>query len=85
MPQDFAYADILLPATDPAWAGGWVHQERLGEIAVEQLVHRLESNALGAPATATTTLIGGSWQEGESLPPRQTKVRQQAGTALFRG
>ena len=80
IPQDFAYADLLLHEPDPAAAGVWVHHEKVGELAVEQLVSQLEQNVRGIPALATTTLIGGAWHEGASLPA-QSGQPQSADTA----
>lgn len=71
VPGDFAYANLLSHQPDPASAGVWVDYARLGELAVEKLASQLEKNELGPPATATSTLMGGSWRDGASLPLRQ--------------
>lgn len=88
LPQDFAYADLLLHQPDPAAAGVWVNHEKVGELAVEQLVNQLEQNVRGIPALATTTLIGGSWQDGASLPAQPANRAEPLpapDAAAFRG
>ncbi|AOS43935.1 trehalose repressor [Lacunisphaera limnophila] len=68
VPHDFAYANLLMPAATPGHAGVRVNHARVGELAVEMLAGQLQQNALGVPAIATVTSVGGTWCEGASLP-----------------
>jgi len=70
VPQDVAYADLFLQGTDRTMAGVRENCEKVGELAVEMLASQLQQNLFGLPAVATVTSVGGSWQNGESLPAR---------------
>jgi len=74
VPADVAYADLFLQDTDYALAGVWENCEKVGELAVETLVHQLEQNVLGIPATPTVTSVGGLWRAGASLPSKTPAV-----------
>jgi hypothetical protein len=70
VPADVAYVDLFQQDSGYAIAGVWENCEKVGELAVELLVHQLERNVLGLPAVPTVTSIGGVWRDGASLPTR---------------
>ncbi len=77
VPADFAYADLLLPEPRRELAGVWVDCRKVGELAVEMLAAQLQQNALGRPAVATVTSVGGAWCDGASLPTRHLATSQE--------
>jgi len=70
VPQDFAYADILLGDFDGKTAGVRQNCRRVGELAVEILTRQLQQHTFGLPELPTATLVEGTWFDGESLPGR---------------
>lgn len=82
VPEDFAYADLHLPGPTTDLAGVWTNAAKVGELAVEMLASQLQQNALGLPAIATVTTVGGSWCDGETLPGGIAVAVPEA--ALFR-
>ncbi len=66
--QDVGYVDLSLECSDGSITGFRHNSESIGEVAVATLVAQLQQNALGIPSVATTTLVGGTWFEGSSLP-----------------
>jgi LacI family transcriptional regulator len=72
VPQDFAYADLLLHKSGHTQAGVRVNCERVGELAVEMVDTQLQQNLPGIPENATVTSVGGSWRDGYTLPARRT-------------
>jgi hypothetical protein len=70
VPRDIAYVEIFLGAPDGRVAG--IHQNclRVGELAVEILAGQLQQYNLGLPPFPTTTLVEGTWSDGDSLPLR---------------
>lgn len=68
VPQDVAYVDLQLDDAGSGLSGVRENSERVGEVAIEVLVGHLQQNLCGVPAIATTTLVDGTWREGETLP-----------------
>jgi len=74
IPRDLAFVDISLRDIDHKIAGVRQNSRRIGEVAVEILTGQLQQHALGVPKLPTTTLVDGTWYEGESLPERHATV-----------
>ncbi len=70
VPQDLAFADILLQEPDGRVAGVRHNCLRVGELAVELLAGQLQMNTYGLPPFPTATLVEGTWFDGASLPRR---------------
>lgn len=71
VPRDLAYVDVFLePGTDPRVAGVRQNCIRVGELAMEILAGQLQQNVFGLPPMPTTTMVEGTWRDGESLPRR---------------
>jgi LacI family transcriptional regulator len=68
VPQDVAYVDLCLENTDANVAGYRQNCEDVGEIAVATLIGQLQQNSIGIPQVPTTVLVGGTWNDGLSLP-----------------
>jgi len=68
VPLDVGYIDLCLERFDGTLAGFRQNSESTGEVAVATLVAQLQQNLVGVPGVATTTLVGGTWVEGASLP-----------------
>lgn len=75
VPQEVAYVDLNLERPDSKIAGFRLNSETTGEVAVATLVAQLQQNAVGIPAVSTTTLVGGTWSEGASLPGSRGTAR----------
>jgi len=75
VPRDVAYVDLGSENLDHRVAGIRQNCENTGEVAVTALMRQLQRNARGIPAISTTTLVEGSWVEGDSLPERWGSVR----------
>jgi LacI family transcriptional regulator len=71
IPDDVAYADLMLEADDLRCAGVRQNSERVGEIATEMVVGLMQQNICGIPDVPTATLVEGTWVGGASLPIRR--------------
>jgi LacI family transcriptional regulator len=69
VPRDIAFVEIFLEP-DGRTAGVRQNCTRVGELAVEILAGQLQQYIRGIPPFPTTTLVEGTWFDGESLPPR---------------
>jgi LacI family transcriptional regulator len=54
----------------PEWAGMNQHNDVVGEAAVEMLVGMLQNGEKGVPLFPRGTLVGSSWVDGATMPPR---------------
>lgn len=70
VPRDVRFVDIFLEDASGITAGVRQNCVRVGELAVEVLASHLQQHTFGLPALHTTTLVDGTWFEGQSLPPR---------------
>lgn len=68
VPRDLAYVDLALEPAEAGIAGVRENGERIGEMATEMLVWHMQQNQRGVPSVATTTLVEGTWTDGDSLP-----------------
>jgi LacI family transcriptional regulator len=78
VPRDVAFVDLGLETSDRRVAGIRQNSENTGEVAMTALVRQVQQNARGIPAISTTTLVEGSWSEGDSMPERWGSVRPVA-------
>ena len=69
VPRDVAFVEMFL-APDGRTAGVRHNCTRVGELAVEILAGQLQQYAWGIPPFPTTTLVEGTWFDGDSLPRR---------------
>jgi LacI family transcriptional regulator len=67
VPQTVSVVDMDLQRFDGSLAGVNSNAEIVGAEGVNLLVRQIESNLLGVPKHPISTLIEGSWQEGNSL------------------
>jgi LacI family transcriptional regulator len=81
VPDDMAYADLLLHEAGHQTAGVGVDCEKLGELAVEMLATQLRQNDFGVPSVATVTSVGGTWRDGYTLPVRRPAVVEHGAAA----
>lgn len=70
VPGDVGFADIFHDGADGRCAGVRHNCRRVGELAVELLAGQLQHNIFGVPDFPTSTLVEGTWLDGESLPAR---------------
>ncbi|ACB76483.1 LacI family DNA-binding transcriptional regulator [Opitutus terrae] len=70
IPRDLAFVDMHLQQPDGKTAGIRQNCRRVGELSVDLLTRDLQQHALGVPEFPTTTLVEGTWFDGESLPSR---------------
>lgn len=71
IPDDLAFVDVHLQQPDGKIAGVRQNCRRVGELGVDLLTRELQQRALGVPEFPTTTLVEGTWFDGESLPQRE--------------
>lgn len=89
VPADLAFVDLSLDNTTGLVAG--VHQEceKVGEIAIDLLLNRMERNLCGIPQTSTTMLVESAWRNGASLPQKRlhpiSDLRRRALHETLRG
>jgi len=70
VPRDLAFVEMYLEPNGRA-AGVRHNCARVGELAVEILAGQLQQYAWGIPPFPTTTLVEGTWFDGDTLPPRR--------------
>jgi LacI family transcriptional regulator len=70
VPDDVAFVDLFLEDTTGELAGVRQNHELVGATAVEILAGQIHLSKLGVPAVATSTLIEGTWFDGQSCPLR---------------
>lgn len=70
IPRDLAYVDLYLETGDGRIAGIRQNCDRVGEVAIEILASQLQQHSYGLPRFPTTTLVEGTWFEGDTLPLR---------------
>jgi LacI family transcriptional regulator len=66
------YAQLKLTDGTTTCAGVLPDYAGVGRMAVENLAGRLQQNQFGLPQPATTTLVEGTWHNGETLRPKQS-------------
>lgn len=68
VPRDVALVSLLRWDTEKKMAGMRPGFERLGTVAVNQLVAQLQHDERGVPANCTTVELEGRWVDGPSMP-----------------
>jgi LacI family transcriptional regulator len=68
IPRDLALIDILPEPSAGKVAGVRQNYRRVGEVAIEMLTRQMQQHLLGVPEIPTTTLVEGTWIDGESFP-----------------
>ncbi len=69
--RDVGWACLGLPPGIATVAGVVADYERLGALAMEQVVSLSRMNQRGAPRTAMVTYVPVDWHDGDSLPARR--------------
>lgn len=82
VPDDVAFVDVFLEATDGSVAGVRQNYEDVGASAVSMLAGQITQNARGIPRIPTTSFIEGTWHNGQTLPPREELIRRRGLTLL---
>ncbi len=72
VPDDLAFVDLFLDDTAGKLAGVRQNHELVGATAVEILAGQIHHSKLGEPAVATSTVIEGTWFDGQSCPNRSS-------------
>jgi len=73
VPEDVAFVDLFLEDTSGKVAGVRQNHELVGATAVEILAGQIHHSKLGEPTVATSTLIEGTWFDGQSCPSRTSE------------
>lgn len=81
IPRDLAFVDIHLQHGDGRLAGVRQNCRRVGELSVDLLTRDLQQHALGVPEFPTTTLVEGTWFDGDSLPQRDPERAEEPSLA----
>jgi LacI family transcriptional regulator len=71
IPNDIAYVKVGLGPDEKRLCGIATDFERIGELAVEQLISCIHRNEFGLPLHPQTITIEGAWCHGNSCPPRR--------------
>jgi LacI family transcriptional regulator len=74
VPGDVAFLDLFLDDVSGATAGVRQNYELVGETAAEILIGLVCHSKMGEPNVARTTLIGGTWFDGQSCPVRSPSL-----------
>lgn len=74
VPADLAVIQLEWRATRPQIAGMNQHNDITGAAAVDMLISQIHNNDRGVPAFPRATLIGATWMDGASAPPRSAPV-----------
>jgi LacI family transcriptional regulator len=82
IPQDVAFANLLLEEPDGSIAGVRQNHDVVGALAVEILAGQLQHKKFGIPKIATTTFVEGTWFDGASCPPRQALAASRVAAAI---
>ncbi len=78
VPEAVAYVDLLLERFDGTTAGIRHNCNCVGQLAVEILAGQLQLHSRGIPEFATTTLVGGTWFDGKTLPLHPCRATRPA-------
>lgn len=70
LPGSPGVVNLTLPRESGECAGILQDAFKLGQIAVERMVARLQHNDIGPLPRTQNTMLHGSWANGASLPPR---------------
>lgn len=81
IPQDLGLASLACPELGDACSGVFQNGKLIGATAVDTLISLIERNERGLPEQATTIMIEGAWNPGQTLraaaePASATKSRR---------
>lgn len=71
VPEDIAYVKVGLESSEDGLCGIATDFERIGELAVEQVISCIHRNEFGLSLHPQTITIEGVWRHGSSCPPCQ--------------
>jgi len=69
VPDDLGLALLACPAADDPHSGVFQNGRLIGELAMDTLLGFVERHERGLPAQATTLMVEGQWNEGQTLRP----------------
>lgn len=67
VPDDIGLIQLERRAGSPEWAGMDQHNDIVGEAAMEMLISMIHHREIGVPAFPRATLIGSTWEAGETV------------------
>lgn len=70
VPDDIGFALLACPAPDSPVSGIFQNGRLIGALAVDTLISLIERHEHGLPEQATTLMVEGQWNEGNTLRPR---------------
>lgn len=70
VPETIGLAQLERRSKHPDWAGMEQHNDSSGEAAVDMLIGMILRGEKGPPAFPRATLVGTTWTDGPTLPPR---------------
>lgn len=65
--------NLSLPPNPGRFAGIQQNAHKIGEIAIERVVARLQHNDQGPLSLIQNTMLHGEWHDGETLPPNPSR------------
>jgi hypothetical protein len=67
IPEDIGFALLACPQPGDRFSGVYQNGAMIGALAVDTLISMVERHERGLPAQATTLMVEGQWNEGETL------------------
>ncbi len=74
IPEDIGLAQLERRAKHPDWAGMEQHNDLSAEAAVDMLAGMILRGERGPPTFPRASLMGSSWKDGPTLPPKAGKT-----------
>jgi DNA-binding LacI/PurR family transcriptional regulator len=74
VPQDIGFAALACPELGTSISGVFQNGRMIGGLALDTLISLVERNERGLPGQATTLMVEGQWNEGETLRPPVSSV-----------
>ena len=69
IPDDIGYAVLACPQIGDSFSGVYQNGKMIGALAIDTLITLVERHERGLPEQATTLMIEGQWNEGQTLRP----------------
>jgi DNA-binding LacI/PurR family transcriptional regulator len=69
VPQDIGFVVLACPELGTPASGIYQNGRMIGGLALDTLISLVERNERGLPLQATTLMVEGQWNEGETLRP----------------
>ena len=76
-PRNMGLISLEWRRDHPDWAGMNQHNDTVGETAVEMIIGMIHRGVVGLPPFPQATLMGGSWVNGATLPPKKSPVSRR--------